>query len=111
MDKAGETSGTGARRVRRFVAGGKENVMPSSRLAREVFDQEFLPVRAKLLELAASLDRIDRSHGSLGNDPRRTQVQAAIQVLLRPEDDRAEQIQLIFSRPYDRDWREKLGVQ
>ena len=81
--------------------------MSSSRTVREVFDQEFLSVRAKLLEVAASLDRIDRADGSLANDPRRTQVQAAIQVLLRPEDDRAEQLQLVFSRPYDHDWQEK----
>ncbi len=84
--------------------------MPSSRTAREVFDQEFLPIRAKLLEVAAALDRIDRSGGSLANDPRRTQIQAAIQVLLRPDDDRAEQLQFIFSRPYEEEWREKLGV-
>jgi hypothetical protein len=84
--------------------------MSSSRTVRQVFDQEFLPVRAKLLEVAASLDRIDRAEGSLANDPRRTQVQAAIQVLLRPEDDRAEQLQLIFSQPYDHDWQEKLEM-
>jgi hypothetical protein len=84
--------------------------MPSGRVAREVFDQELLPIRAKLLEIAAALDRIDRADGSIAGDPRRTQVQAAIQVLLRPEDDRAEQIQLIFSRPYEAKWREKLGV-
>jgi hypothetical protein len=84
--------------------------MPA-RTARDVFDLEFLPVRAKLLEVAAALDRIERSEGSVENDPRRTQIQAAVQVLLRPEDDRAEQIQLIFSRPYDHDWRENLGVQ
>jgi hypothetical protein len=76
----------------------------------DVFNQELLPIRAKLLEVAASLDRIDRAAGSLASDPRRTQVHAAIQVLLRPEDDRAEQIQLIFSRPYEDDWREKLEV-
>jgi hypothetical protein len=38
-------------------------------------------------------------------------VHAAIQVLLRPDDDRAEQIQLIFSRPYDGGWREKFGLE
>lgn len=80
------------------------------RTAREIFDQEFLPVRAKLLEVAAALDRIDRCEGSLANDARRTQIQAAIQVLLRPEDDRAEQIQLIFSRPYEPDWQEKFQM-
>lgn len=84
--------------------------MSNGRAATVVFDQELLPIRAKLLEVAAALDRIDRASGSVGTDPRRTQVQAAIQVLLRPEDDRAEQVQLIFSRPYADDWREKLGV-
>lgn len=84
--------------------------MANSRTAREVFDQEFLTVRAKLLEVAAALDRIDRAGGSLANDSRRTQVQAAIQVLLRPDDDRAEQLQLVFSRPYVFDWREKLQM-
>ena len=84
--------------------------MPSTRTAREVFDQEFLLARAKILEVAAALDRIDRADGSLANDARRTQIQAAIQVLLRPDEDRAEQVQLIFSRPYERDWREKFEL-
>jgi len=85
--------------------------MPNSRTASDVFEQEFLPIRAKVLEVAAALDRVDRAEGALDADRRRTQVQAAIQVLLRPEDDRAEQIQLIFSRPYADEWREKLGVE
>jgi hypothetical protein len=84
--------------------------MPNLRTAAAVFDQELLPIRAKLLEVAAALDRIDRAAGSVESDPRRTQVQAAIQVLLRPEDDRAEQIQLIFSRPYEDDWQDRFGV-
>jgi hypothetical protein len=82
--------------------------MSDSRTATVVFEQEFLPIRAKLLEVAAALDRIDRSKGTISSDRRRTQVQAAIQVLLRPEDDRAEQIQLIFSRPYEDDWHAKF---
>ena len=83
--------------------------MPDHRKSAEVFDQEFLPTRAKILEVAAALDRLDRASGSLASDSRREQMQAAIHVLLRPEDDRAEQIQLIFSRPYEDDWREKFG--
>jgi hypothetical protein len=84
--------------------------MSLSRSGKEVFDQEFLPIRAKLLELAAALDRVDRAGGPPAAEPRRTQVQAAIQVLLRPEDDRAEQLQLIFSRTYENDWREKFRM-
>jgi hypothetical protein len=76
----------------------------------DVLEQEFLPVRAKILEVAAALDRLDRASGSVASDSRRAQLHAAIQILLRPEDDRAEQIQLIFSRQYKNDWREKFGV-
>jgi hypothetical protein len=84
--------------------------MPNAKTAATVFDQELLPIRAKLLEIAAALDRVDRARGTVATDPRRTQVQAAIQVLLRPEDDRAEQIQLIFSRPYEDDWQDKFEM-
>jgi hypothetical protein len=88
-------------------------IMPNSRTASDVFEQEFLAIRAKLLEVAAALDRVDRADRGekmVDGDRRRTQVQAAIQVLLRPEDDRAEQIQLIFSRPYEREWQEKFRM-
>lgn len=84
--------------------------MTKVRSSNDVFDQEFLPIRAKLLEVAASLDRLDRANGSLESESRRMQVHAAIQVLLREDDDRAEQIQLIFSRPFEDDWREKFKV-
>jgi hypothetical protein len=80
------------------------------RKSADVLEQEFLPARAKILEVAAALDRLDRADGTVASDARRAQLQAAIQVLLRPEDDRAEQIQLIFSRQYKDDWRETFGV-
>jgi hypothetical protein len=84
--------------------------MTKVRSSIDVFEQEFLPIRAKLLEVAAALDRLDRASGSLESESRRAQVKAAIQVLLRPEEDRAEQIQLIFSRPFEDDWRVKLRM-
>jgi hypothetical protein len=84
--------------------------MTKVRSSTDVFEQEFLPIRAKLLEVAASLDRLDRARGSLTPESRLKQIQAAINVLLRPEDDRAEHIQLIFSRPFEDDWRDKLRI-
>lgn len=84
--------------------------MAKVRNSTEVFDQEFLPIRAKLLEVAASLDRLDRANGSLTSDSHMAQVHAAIQVLLRPVNDRAEKIQLIFSRPFEDDWRDKFQM-
>lgn len=85
--------------------------MMNSRRSIEVLDQEFLPLRAKILEIAAGLDRMDRGVGSVASESRRAQIQAAIQILLRPEDDRAEQVQLIFSRQFNDDWREEFGIE
>ena len=84
--------------------------MTKVRNSTDVFDQEFLPIRAKLLEVAASLDRLDRANGSLASESRLKQVRSAIEVLLGPDDDRAEQVQLIFSRPFEDDWRDKVDL-
>jgi hypothetical protein len=85
-------------------------MMTKVRSLTDVFEQEFLPIRAKLLEVAASLDRLDRTSGSITSESRLGQIRAAIEVLLRPDDDRAEQVQLIFSRPFEDDWRNKFDL-
>lgn len=75
-----------------------------------VIEQEFLPLRAKLLEIGAALDRLEGA-GALGErEPRAAKIRAAIETLLAEDGDRAEQIQLVFSRPYADDWREKFGL-
>ncbi len=84
--------------------------MSAARPATAVLEQEFLPIRAKILEIAAALDRLDRAEGSLEADKRKAQIRAAIEALLQSEDDRAEQVQLIFSRHYDDDWQKKFGL-
>jgi hypothetical protein len=78
--------------------------------APQVFNREFLEVRAKILELAASLDRLERSEGSVADDPRKRRVREALQTLLSEQPDRAEQVQLLFSREYDDAWRKKFGI-
>ena len=78
--------------------------------AQAVLDREYLEVRAKLLELAASFDRLDRG-GGISSDERRMQlVRQGLKVLLDETGDRAEQIQLIFSRVYDDDWQKEFGL-
>ena len=81
-----------------------------SRTAQEIFDREFLEIRAKLLQLAAHFDRIDRA-GTL-DDTRRETVTQALQLLLNPAagPGRAEQLQLLFSRIYDPNWRSSMAV-
>ena len=67
-------------------------------------------MRAKLLELAASFDRLDRGDGSVQIDSRLKRIHEALEVLQDERRDRAEQIQLIFSRPYDDDWQKEFEM-
>lgn len=81
-------------------------VMPN---AREVLEREFLLIRAKILEIGASLDRIDRAEGSAADDRRTSQIRQALEVLQSSDPNRAEQIQMVFSLPFDEDWQESFG--
>ena len=83
---------------------------PSPMPAAEVLEREFLEIRAKILELAASFDRLDRGDGSVARDPRMKLVEEGLQALQLPGADRAEKIQMIFSREYDENWRSTYGV-
>ena len=73
--------------------------------AAEILDREFLEVRAKLLQVGATLDRLSRAANPVADDPRLGKIHQALDVLLADSDNRAEQIQLIFSRAYEPDWR------
>ena len=78
--------------------------------AVETLNREFLEVRAKILEIAAALDRLDRAEGTVADDPRLGRIEQGLARLQSEQPDRAEQIQLIFSLPYDKDWRTNLSV-
>jgi len=79
--------------------------MPVSRSAKETLDREFLSFRAKLIDLAAALDRMERGEGTAEEDPRWEQLQRAIELLASGEPDRAGRMQMLFSLPYDPQWR------
>lgn len=78
--------------------------------AEAVLNREFFELRARVLELAASLDRLDRAHGDVAADPRMEKLKRGIELLLSPDADRAERVQLLFSRPYNEDWPTALQV-
>ena len=56
--------------------------MPIPLAAPEVLDREYLEVRARLLQVAATLDRIDRAEGTVAADPRLGKIRAGLEVLL-----------------------------
>ncbi|MGB7328031.1 MAG: hypothetical protein WBD31_24360 [Rubripirellula sp.] len=85
------------------------------RTADQILEESFLDVRAKLLEVAATLDRIDRaaeqtSELTSAQSDRRAQVGAAIEICASDSPRRAEQLQQLFSRPYHADWRKTMQL-
>ena len=80
------------------------------RSAKDLLDRHYLEVRAKLLEIAATLDRFELAEGSIEDDPRSAQIHDAISILLSDGDDRAERLQLLFSLAYDPSWRDKYAI-
>ena len=73
--------------------------------APQVLDAYFLEARARLLDLAAILDRVGRGEGSADADPRLRKLREALGVLLNRSDGRAEAVQKLFSLDYDPAWK------
>jgi hypothetical protein len=68
--------------------------------ATKILEEQFLEMRWRCLSLAADLDRVQRAPQggqALGSDARIAKLRQALQVLLGPEPDRAERVQMIFS--------------
>jgi hypothetical protein len=74
--------------------------------ASKALDAYFLDARARLLDLAAILDRIGRGAGGAGltADPRLANIRKALEVLADESGGRAERVQMIFSLNYDPTW-------
>jgi hypothetical protein len=78
--------------------------------ASALLDRHYLEVRARILEVAATLDRIERAEGNVLDDPRRAELEAAIELLLSAHPGRAEKVQRLFSRPYEAEWRREMDL-
>lgn len=87
----------------------------------DILQETFLTVRAKLLEIAATLDRIDRAEAGeskIEDDLRYLKLQQGIHLLLADTEtiknsaasSRAELIQLLFSRVYEESWPEQYEL-
>ena len=75
--------------------------------AGKALDAYFLEARARLLDLAAILDRIGRGADArqTGGDPRLAKIRRALDVLGDEGSGRAERIQQLFSLDYDPGWK------
>ena len=80
----------------------------SRRSVSQVVDRDFLELRGRLLELAAAFDRVARAPGD--NDPRMSLIREGIGLIADMEGNKAERVQLLFSRSYSPDWRSEMGI-
>ena len=83
--------------------------MPATQTADEILERTFLEMRARVLEVAAALARIERADddGQLAPDPRLEKLHRAIELLNTTGFDRAERVQMIFSDEYQPGWNNK----
>ncbi|MER3416051.1 MAG: hypothetical protein C4297_07570 [Gemmataceae bacterium] len=72
----------------------------------QALDWYFLEARSKILDLAAILDRIERA-GGMPDDLRVDKLREALRILADSRMQRVEEIQLVFSHPYDPHWQKR----
>lgn len=74
--------------------------------AARALDQFFLDARCRVLDLAATLDRIGRGSDApaVAADPRVGLLRKAMELLLSDAPNRAERVQEVFSLAYDANW-------
>ena len=78
--------------------------------AKQVLDKEFLEIRSRILDVASSMDRIQRGDGDVSDDVRMNNLKEALRIALSDDPHRAEKIQLLFSREYDEHWKEHFSL-
>ncbi len=80
------------------------------RTAEKILSDEYLVARSKILELAATFDRLHAAPGEVDQSPLKGLLDRALEILTDSEADKARRVQLLMSREYDPDWRKNLDV-
>jgi hypothetical protein len=84
---------------------------PVERTAEQVVADEFLIARAKILELAATLDRIERASGDIEDSKQMQLIAHGLQILCDDEVEKAKRVQLLMSRQYDPHWQQQMSMK
>lgn len=85
--------------------------MPEAPPRTTVLAREYLGLRSLLLEAAAALDRIEQSTiGSPDEADRLATLRKAARIVADDGPQRAERLQMLFSRPYATDWRTNFDI-
>lgn len=77
--------------------------------SNQIFSREYLEIRAKILEIAASLDRLERADGEC-DDSRKQLIDQGLEILTSDKSEKAVAVQMLFSREYEEGWRQQYEM-
>ncbi len=81
------------------------------RTAEQIIADEFMIARAKIVELAATLDRIERATGEVEDSKNMQLLVQGMHILCDDEVEKAKRVQLLMSRHYDPKWQSQMSIE
>ena len=82
----------------------------AERSAAQIVADEFMIARAKIVELAATLDRIERASGSVDDSRNMQLLVQGMHILTDDQIEKAKRVQLLMSRDYDPNWQNLMSI-
>ena len=82
----------------------------AERSATQIVADEFMIARAKILELAATLDRIERASGSVDDSKNMQLLVQGLHIFIDDQVEKAKRVQVLMSRDYDPNWQNLMSI-
>ena len=80
------------------------------RSAEQIVADDFMIARARIVELAATLDRIERATGDVEDSTNMQLLIQGMHILCDDEVEKAKRVQLLMSRQYDPKWQAQMSI-
>lgn len=83
----------------------------AERSAQQIVAEDFMIARARIVELAATLDRIERATGDVVDSKNMQLLMQGMHILCDDEVEKAKRVQLLMSRQYDPQWQTQMSIE
>ncbi len=83
----------------------------AERAAQQIVAEDFMIARARIVELAATLDRIERASGNVDDSKNMQLLMQGMNILCDDEVEKAKRVQLLMSRHYDPEWQTQMAIE
>jgi hypothetical protein len=83
----------------------------AERSAQQIVAEDFMIARARIVELAAILDRIERAAGDVNDSKNMLLLVQGLHILCDDEVEKAKRVQLLMSRQYDPQWQTQMSIE